>query len=501
MKLLSGPSISRKLISLNMLVTGAALLLACLGFLAYDLVTFRDNQIAGRSAQAQIIGANSVSAIVFNDQQSAERTLAALQSSPNLREAGILTPDGHLFARYLRPGIQPLSALPQLPAGMIEAHWYTRDQFVLVRAITLEGKTVGSVYIRASLRQLTQRVERYAVIAVLVWVLCLLAALAVSSFFGRAVAEPITRLAEVARLVSRDRNYAIRVTPGADRDEVAVLVEAFNDMLAQISVRDSALQKARDELEQRVEERTAQLVAANKELEAFSYTVSHDLRGPLEIISTIGYILEKDYGKNLDAKAQEFLRDAQAAAERMSELIDRLLTLSRVATSAMHQERVDLSALARQVAAELERRQPQRQVELVIQDGAVVEGDPTLLRVVLDNLLGNAWKYSSGQPRAHVEFGWVEQDGRRVYFVKDNGAGFDPAAATRLFQPFQRLHSTADFPGSGVGLATVQRIVARNGGRIWAESAVGQGATFYFTWHETAGQTRAASANGPANHK
>ena len=165
MKLLRGPSISRKLTSLNMLVTGAALLLACLGFLAYDLVTFRDNQIAGRSAQAQIIGANSVSAIVFNDQQSAERTLAALQSSPNLREAGILTPDGHLFARYLRPGIQPLSALPQLPAGMIEAHWYTRDQFLLVRAITLEGKTVGSVYIRASLRQLTQRVERYAMIA------------------------------------------------------------------------------------------------------------------------------------------------------------------------------------------------------------------------------------------------------------------------------------------------------------------------------------------------
>ena len=494
MKLLSGRSISRKLTALNVLVTGAALLLACLGFLAYDVMTFRDNQVAGRSSQAQIIGANSVSAIVFNDQQSAERTLAALQSSQYVREAGILTLDGRLFARYVRPGIAPLNAPPQLPPGMLETHRFSHGEFLIVRAVTLEGKVVGSVYIRASTRQLTQRLERYVMIAVLVWALCLLAAWAVSLIFGRAVSQPITRLAEVARLVSRDRNYAVRATPSADRDEVAVLIDAFNDMLAQISVRDSALQKARDELEQRVQERTAQLVAANKELEAFSYTVSHDLRGPLEIISTIGYILEKDYGKNLDAKGQEFLRDAQAAARRMSELIDQLLTLSRVATAEMRHEQVDLSTLAREVVADLERREPQRQVELVIQDGAVVEGDPTLLRVVIDNLLGNAWKYSSGQPRAHVEFGWLQQDGRRVYFVKDNGAGFDPAAAARLFQPFQRLHSTADFPGTGVGLATVQRIVARNGGHIWAEAAVGQGATFYFTWQENAG-TRAASAS------
>lgn len=497
MTLLSGRSISRKLIGVNMLVTGAALLLACLGFMAYDLVTFRDAQVSGRSAQAQIVGANSVSALVFNDPQSAQRTLEALESSQYVLEAGILTADGRLFARYLRPGVQPISAPPQLPAGVMETYRFSRDQFVIVRAITLEGKTVGSVYIRASLRQITQRVERYTTIAAVVLLLCLLAAFAVSSLFGRAVAGPITRLAEVARLVSRDRNYAVRVTPGADRDEVAVLIEAFNDMLAQISVRDSALQKARDELEQRVEERTAQLVAANKELEAFSYTVSHDLRGPLEIISTIGYILEKDYGKNLDAKAQDFLRDAQAAAKRMSELIDQLLTLSRVATSEMRQEVVDLSALAREVAAELQRREPQRQVELAVRDGAVVEGDPTLLRVVIDNLLGNAWKYSAGQQRAHVEFGWIGEHSHRVYFVKDNGAGFDPASAARLFQPFQRLHSSADFPGTGVGLATVQRIVSRNGGRIWAEAAVGQGATFYFTLHETAG-TRAASANGPA---
>jgi len=274
------------------------------------------------------------------------------------------------------------------------------------------------------------------------------------------------------------------VTPGVDRDEVAVLIEAFNDMLAQISVRDAALQKARDELEGRVEERTAQLVAANKELEAFSYTVSHDLRGPLDIISTISYILEQDHAGSLNAKGKEFIHDAQAAAKRMSELIDELLTLSRVATSEMRQETVDLSALAREVAEELQQREPHRQVELLIREGAVVEGDPTLLRVVMGNLLSNAWKYTSYQRHARIEFGWSQEDGRRVYFVKDNGAGFDSASAVRLFQPFQRLHSTADFPGTGVGLATVQRIVSRNDGRIWAEAAVDEGATFYFTWHE-----------------
>jgi len=492
MTLLRGHSLSRKLTALNLVVTGAALVLACLGFLAYDLVTFRDNQVAGRSAQAQIVGANSISAIVFNDPQSAQRTLAALESSQYVREAGIITPEGHLFARYLRAGATPMSVLPQLPPGAIETHWFRHNEFVLVRAITLQGKTVGSVYIRASLRQITQRVERYAIIAGVVLLLCLLAALAVTSLFGRAVAQPITRLAEAARSVSQDRNYAVRVTPGVDRDEVAILIEAFNDMLAQISVRDAALERARSELERRVEERTAQLVAANKELEAFSYTVSHDLRGPLEIISTIAYILEKDYAASLESKGQEFLHDAQAAAKRMSDLIDQLLTLSRVATSDMRREKVDLSSLARELAKEFARREPQRQVELVVRDGAVVEGDPTLLRVVMENLLGNAWKYTSGQAHAHIEFGWTEGDGR-VYFVRDNGAGFDPEAASRLFQPFQRLHSAAEFPGTGVGLATVQRIVSRSGGRIWAEAAVGQGATFYFTWHEKESKSAVAS--------
>jgi signal transduction histidine kinase len=484
MRLLSRSSISRKLTGLNMLVTGAALLLACLGFLAYDLFTFRNNLVASLSAQAQIIGFNSVSALVFNDPQSAEKTLAALENLPNIRSAGILTADGRPFAQFVRPGAQPMADLPLLPAGAGEVYRFSRNQLVLVHAITLQDQRVGSVYIRSDLREMSRRVKRYAVIAATVLLLCLLAALAVSAVFGRRVVKPITGLADVARSVSRDRNYSIRAAPTGDRDEVAVLIEAFNDMLAQIAQRDAALQQARDELEQRVQERTTQLVAANKELEAFSYSVSHDLRGPLEIISSITYILQEDYAAKLDAEGREFIRDAQVAGRRMSELIDQLLLLSRATTSEMRQETVDLSALARSVAEQLKRHDPQRQAEFAIREDAVVTGDSTLLRVVIDNLLGNAWKYTSSRTRARIEFGWCEESGERVYFVKDNGVGFDPASAARLFQPFHRLHTAADFPGTGIGLATVQRIIRRNGGRIWAQSAVGQGAAFYFTWQE-----------------
>ena len=241
------------------------------------------------------------------------------------------------------------------------------------------------------------------------------------------------------------------------------------------------IRKLNEQLEQRVQRRTAQLNAFNRELEAFSYSVSHDLRAPLRSIDGFSKILLEDYADELDEEGNDYLKRVRAASQRMGQLIDDLLDLSRMTRSEMRRESVDLSDLAKSFAEELKRSQPERRVEFLIEGGLLVEGDKSLLRVVLENLLRNAWKFTGKQTHARIEFGASEQEDKRAYFVRDNGAGFDMAYADKLFGAFQRLHGGNEFEGTGIGLATVQRIIHRHGGRVWAEGRVGYGATFYFT--------------------
>ncbi len=237
------------------------------------------------------------------------------------------------------------------------------------------------------------------------------------------------------------------------------------------------------ELESRVRERTAELEAANKELEAFSYAVSHDLRAPLRTIDGFGLALEEDLADRLDDTTRSHLTRIRASTSRMNALIQDMLELARASRGELRREGVDLTAAAKVVARDLAGQAPDHHVELVIADGITARGDGSLLRAVLENLLGNAFKFTSRAASPRIEFGAHDDgtSGERVYFVRDNGAGFDMQYADKLFTPFQRLHSTTDFPGTGVGLATVQRIVRRHGGRVWAESRPGEGATFSFT--------------------
>ncbi len=241
-------------------------------------------------------------------------------------------------------------------------------------------------------------------------------------------------------------------------------------------------QQLNTELEQRVAERTAQLENTNRELEAFSYSVSHDLRTPLRAIDGFSQALLEDYSEQLDKEGQSYLQRVRAATQRMAELIDDLLELSRVTRSEMRQENVNLTILAQQIMDALQKQDVNRQVEFTIAKGLTTVGDPHLIRVALENLLGNAWKFTQKQTEAEIEFGSVIQaEGQTAYFVRDNGAGFDMNYASKLFGAFQRLHAANDFPGTGIGLATVQRIIHRHSGKIWAEGTVNQGATFYFT--------------------
>lgn len=272
--------------------------------------------------------------------------------------------------------------------------------------------------------------------------------------------------------------------------EVRFVALQGGDVLA--VVRDvSERKRAQDELrnltaqlERRVTERTAELESLNRELESFSYSVSHDLRAPLRAINGFSRLLLDKQAERLEPGSRDYLARIAEAAHHMAEIIDDLLDLSRVTRSAMQPVEVDLSRLARSVMSELSGLHPERNVEIAIDDCAPVKGDENLLRLLLENLLSNAWKFTSRTTAPRIEFRCRLEAGRRIFSVRDNGAGFDPAYADKLFKPFSRLHSEAEFSGTGVGLATVARIVERHGGRIWAESGEGKGAVFHFVLPE-----------------
>lgn len=235
--------------------------------------------------------------------------------------------------------------------------------------------------------------------------------------------------------------------------------------------------RARDELK----ELNEQLKTVNGDLEAFGHTVSHDLRGPLNSIYLSCQAIEKMYGDSFDDQCREFFRFISDSSVKMSKMIDTILKFSLLSLQELRHEQVDLSAMVRAIIAEPRFNDPQRRVTFHVADGVVANGDIHLLRIVLENLLGNAWKYSGTKENAMIEFGMMASGGRPAYFVRDNGAGFDMNSIDRMFAPFQRLHDAEEFEGYGIGLSTVQRIVQRHGGRIWAEGEVGKGAVFYFT--------------------
>jgi signal transduction histidine kinase len=481
MKLQGGDPIFKRLARLNMLVCGTALLVACASFVTYDVYSFRDFQIRNLTIQAQIIGFNSTSALTFNDPQSAQSTLSAMSVSPNIVSAGINSADGRSFARYQRNGKLPaIVEVPTLAEGQSDASSFTLDGIVVTHAIELQGTRLGTVYIQSDLQRFYARLWQYLWKMLLILGASFIAAVYISNRYGKAVVQPIVGLSETAQIVSREKNYSVRVTDPGVGGEVSVLIKAFNEMLEQIQRRDDELQGARFGLEKRVEERTRQLVAANRELEAFSYSVSHDLRNPLETISGYSYILLQEYGNKLDSEGKNHLEEVNAATKRMAQLIDDLLALAHATTTAMHRERVNLSEMANAISNDLKRKDPQRNVEFKIANDMMADADASLLRVAMENLLSNAWKYTSTREDARIEVGCKFDAGCNVFYVRDNGAGFDPKQIDRLFKPFQRLHSKSEFPGTGVGLATVQRIIHRHGGQIWAEASPGQGATFYF---------------------
>jgi signal transduction histidine kinase len=286
-------------------------------------------------------------------------------------------------------------------------------------------------------------------------------------------AHPRTSRVPVVLLSARSGEEAVLEGLDTGADDYLCKPFAARELLARVRTHLNLARLRREWMKQ--------LEEANQELEAFSYSVSHDLRSPLRAIDGFSDILQTDHAASLDEKGRHCIARIRAGAQRMSQLIEDLLGLSQIARVSLSRQRVDVSSIAHKVLMELQEREPQRDFDTRIQEGLEANADPRLVRVLLDNLLGNAWKYSSKQPKARIDMGYEERDGESVFFVRDNGAGFDMAYAKKLFTPFQRLHTEAQFPGTGIGLAIVHRIITRHGGRVWAESAPDEGATFYFT--------------------
>ena len=473
-------TISRRLTWMNMLVSTVALIIAGMAFAAYDLASFRSAIVRNLSIKAQMVGSHSVTALLFNDPAAAEETLAALRASSDVIRAQVFTRDGRVFASYSRDG-SPALPPPQIPPGLTEVSEFDASSVYLARVVVSDGKPVGIVRIRADLQEMYDRLARYALIEISVLLVSLAGALLVSRVSQRAISRPLAAVAAVARQVSQDKDYAVRAPHVETPYELAVLVDSFNAMLLEIQQRDRSLQDAQAQLEARVRERTEELHASNSELEAFSYSVSHDLRAPLRHITGFATLLHQHAGASLDDQGRRYLTTITDAAARMATLIDDLLAFSRMGRANVSKRRVELSQLVREARDEVSADVNGRRIAWEIHDLPPVDADPSLLRPVLVNLLSNAVKYTGTRNEARIEVGTESRAGELVVFVRDNGVGFDMAYAHKLFGVFQRLHRADEFSGTGIGLANVRRIIQRHGGRTWAEGALDAGATFYFS--------------------
>src|SRR5579862_1451580 len=502
---LSENSISRRLTWMNMLVSGAALLLACATFIGYDMVTFRKTTVHNLSTQAQIIGSSTVSALLFNDPQSADNTLSALKAAPNILSAGIYTKDGQPFASYSRDSAGKISNLPLIPAGHTETYRIENNAIVLVRSIVFEGKVTGSVYIQSDVNELNERLEEYAGIAGIVLLACLLAALLVSSIFRRSVADPIVHLAEFARMVSHDRNYSVRATPTSSSGELAILIDSFNEMLSQIQQSESALRKAHDGLEERVRERTAELEAAKREVEAFSdsvlrakeeveraskfkdqflSTMSHELRTPLNAVLGFSDLLTEERYGTLNDKQRRYVTHIHTGGKHLLTLINDILDLSKIEAGRL-QLSIESVALKNSFAEVLDTMRPlaDKKSQILSQRAApemTVQADPTRFKQILMNLVANAVKFTPEGGTIELQADQLA-NGIRVG-VRDSGPGIPPDEQKRIFEAFYRMGSTEKaIEGTGLGLAITRRLVELHGGQLGIESEVGHGSCFHFS--------------------
>lgn len=468
--------IKQKVMAVVMLTSVAVLLFTSAAFTAYDLVTYRQSLLRNWATMAAVVAEHSATALAAGNANEARQILAALRADPHLTTAALYDRQGNLFVRYpVGPGAGEPPRAPE-PAGCR----FERNHLIAFQPVTLGGVSLGMLYLDSAINPLYSRLRLNGGIALAVFCGSVLAALALSQGLARRISGPLLALADTAKAIAQHRDYSVRA-PQSGGGELGLLTAAFNTMLTRIHDGEEQRRQLNLQLEQRVEARTADLTAVNRELEAFTYSVAHDLRAPLRHIEAFSKILQEEFAEPLPAEARAYLERIRTGSRHMSQLVDDLLNLARVSRQELRRKTVLLSPLVSEVIAELKGETQGRAIEWRLQPLPAVQCDAGLMKQVFANLLANAIKYTRPRSRAIIEVGCFGEKGGLTFYVRDNGVGFNMKYVDKLFGVFQRLHRTDEFEGTGVGLATVERIIRKHGGCVWAEGAVNKGAAFYFS--------------------
>jgi signal transduction histidine kinase len=484
--------IQRKLTTIILLICAVVMLLMGSSFFTYEFFMFRKATVRQLSTLGEITAANSTAALTFDNYDDAKEILARLGADRQIVAASLYDQRGKLFAKY--PDAASPESFPSLPgASGYRFSGTSLTGFQPVVQGEAGNKRLGTLYLQFDTRSMIANWLKVSLgIGAAVMAVVLLVAYALSRALQKQISRPILTLAETARAVSERGDYSVRAAKLGD-DELGLLTDAFNRMLAQIQKQNETVRKNEAELEKRVAERTTQLEAANRELEAFSYSVSHDLRAPLRHVDGFAGLLSKHAAATLDDKGRRYLSTISESAKRMGRLIDDLLVFSRMSRCPVNLALVDQDTLINAILQEGYYAKNHPAITWQILPLPAVQAYVALLRQVWSNLIDNAVKYSGKSPNPRIEVGALpapvngskaDHAPETVFFVRDNGVGFDMNYVDKLFGVFQRLHTNAEFDGTGIGLANVLRIITRHGGRAWAEGQVGKGATFYFSLPE-----------------
>jgi signal transduction histidine kinase len=498
-------SVRRRLVLATLATTLIALVVAGAAMLYQDTRLYERTMLEDLATQAEIVGRASTPALKFDDSRVAEENLSLLYAKPTVKAAALYNARGIVFATYAREQGRENAEIPSKPDS--DGIRVRGGSATLFKRLGTPETPLGTLYIKAEY-EAAKHLRTYLTILVLVLLGALGVSLVASAWLQSTVTRPILAMRDVARQIVETRDYSLRA-PKMTQDEIGYLADAFNRMLSEIEQRSSELEQSNASLEQqvaerqqveaelrrveeelrqlntdleeRVTQRTEQLAAANKELESFSYSVSHDLRAPVRAIVGFSKLLAEHHETALDDEAKRKLGIVRSEAARMGTLIDDLLAFSRLGRQSLQMRSVEMEELVKLNFEQLKMQNPEAKTELKLGHLPQAMGDRSLLAQVWINLLSNAFKFSGKKENPTIEVNAISDAKEHTYFVRDNGAGFDPRYGAKLFGVFQRLHDQSDFPGTGVGLALVHRIVTRHGGRVWAEGEPGVGATFYFT--------------------